>query len=117
MGSGVPPFLNMAKYSMPAESEDGMEGLYTQEAPEENKGSIDEQEADEMETSAVVPLKLLQGGGSEPVKEGDEIVVKVKAVEGDQATIIYAPKKPEDKGEAEMSPDKELETMNESPNY
>lgn len=103
----------MPKYTAPAESEDGLEGLYTQEAPEENKGSIDEQEAAEMETSAVVPVKLLQGEGSEPVKEGDEIVVKVKAVNGDQATIIYAPKEPEKEGAEPMSPDKELETMNE----
>jgi len=106
----------MPQYRTPAESEDGLESLYSQDEPAKPEGSIDEEEAQEMETSAVVPLKLLQGGNPEPVKEGDEIVVKVKAVHGEEATIIYAPKEPEGKGAKEMSPDQELETMNES-NY
>lgn len=104
---------------MPTETDDGLDSLYSQQEPEENEGreSVDQEEAEQMETSAVVPVKLLQGEGGEPVKEGDEIVVKVKALHGDEATIIYAPKegKPTETGEEE-SGEKDLESLN-SGNY
>ena len=41
--------------------------------------------------TALVSTKILSPEG-EPVKEGDEIMVKVVSVHGDQAIIKYAPK-------------------------
>jgi hypothetical protein len=103
---------------MPTDAEDGLDSLYSQEEPMEGKESIDQEQAEEMETSAVVPVKLLQGSNSEPVKEGDEIMVKVKAVHGEEATVIYAPAKPGEKEgggeEPAMHGPEDLDKMNNS---
>lgn len=103
---------------MPAETDDGLDSLYSQNEPEDNEGreSIDQEEAEQMETSAVVPVKLLQGEGGEPVKVGDEIVVKVQALNGDQATIIYAPKEGSETEKPGAEPEEELASLN-SGNY
>lgn len=78
---------------------------------DESKGgkteSVDEQES--MEPSSLVDLKVLTGKHGPP-KEGDEIVVKVVKIHGDQAEISYAPEKPE--GESEPGEDKEMEELN-----
>lgn len=115
VGSG-PPLVTLAMKSMPTDADDGLDSLYSQEEPMEGKESIDQEQAEEMETSAVVPVKLLQGGRSEPLKEGDEVMVKVKAVHGEEATIIYAP--PEKEGADEAKPeapmDEQLASMNNS---
>jgi hypothetical protein len=98
-------------------ADDGLEGLYSQEAPEEGKGkSVDEEEAEDMETSALVPLKLVTPQDGKGLKVGDEVVVRIKAIHGDQAEIVYATGEghEEDHGEHEdMGSDRELETMNE----
>lgn len=92
-----------------------MDSLYSgseggKKAPE----SIDEENAEAMQTSATVPVKLLQGKGGEPVKVGDEIVVKVQSLDGDMATIVYAPKEgTEETTPGEKSPSDELDEMNE----
>src|SRR5271169_3571705 len=100
--------------TMPAQSDDGMESLYEDQSKGPSE-SVDQQEQEEMANQAVVPINVLQGKDGEPVKVGDEIVVKVTAMHGDsEATIIYAPKKKEEPGETppnEMSPDDELESM------
>ena len=100
---------------MPAETDDGLDNLYAQQEPEDNEGreSIDQEEAEEMQTTAVVPVKLLQGEGGEPLKVGDEVVVKVQELHGDEATIIYAPKE-ETPAEpmAEGTGEKDLESLN-----
>jgi len=108
--------------TMPMEAGPGdeMEDLYA--AGEPTKGepeSIDEEEAQDMAQTAVVPVKVLQSAKAEPVKEGDEIVVKVLKVDGDQAQIKYAPEKPgaDEGGEpaggagGEKTPDEEIEAL------
>lgn len=54
------------------------------------KQSVDEQNA--MSSTALVPNKILSPEG-EPLKEGDEIVVRVVKNHGEESEIEYAPKK------------------------
>lgn len=73
---------------------DGMDdSLYGDDMPKggSKPDSVDEQES--MDPSALVDLKVLTGKHGPP-KEGDEIVVKVVKIHGDQAEIAYAPEKP-----------------------
>ncbi len=78
-----------------------------QKAPEGKPDSVDEQES--MNPTALVDLKVLTGKHGSP-KEGDEIVVKVVKVHGDQAEVEYAPEK--DDESAESAPDNEMEELN-----
>ena len=93
----------MPKYTP---SDDDMDESYGPTAPmkpAEDKGptpekpSVDEENADEQ--TALVSNKILSPEG-EPLKEGDEIVVKVVKNYGDESEIMYAPKK-EGKGDEE----------------
>lgn len=80
--------------------EDGeMDSLYASGEPESKEApkSIDQEEQEG--TTAVVPMKLLQGKHSEPIKEGDEIVVKAVKVYGDEVEIAYSETKPGEIGE------------------
>ena len=52
-------------------------------------------------TTAIVPMKLLQGKHPEPIKEGEEIVVKAVKVYGDEVEIAYSETKPGEIGEGE----------------
>jgi hypothetical protein len=103
----------------PAETDDGMDELYAgSKSPPE---SVDQEEAEQMETTATVPMKLLMGKHTEALKVGDEVVVKVTGIHGDEAMIAYSETKPGEigKGEenGEMSPDDELDQMNEKGGY
>lgn len=105
--------------------DDGMEDLY--EAPQTEEGakgkpeSIDQEEQEQMANKAVVPQAVLKKGPGDTLKVGDERVVKVIALNGDdEATVIYAPEKPEEEegkspeGEGmgeEMSPDEEIDSL------
>lgn len=105
--------------------DDGMEDLY--EAPEtEEKSkpeSVDQEEQEAMAHKAVVPQAVLKSGPEDTLKVGDERVVKVVALNGDEeATVIYAPakkgeeeegKSPEQEGMGgeEMSADEEIDSM------
>lgn len=78
--------------------------------------SVDEQEAQEMSQKAVIPLKVLMGNSTEPLKEGDEVVVKVTGIHGQEVEIEYSKTKPGEIGEEpeateEMSPEAELDEM------
>ncbi len=68
---------------------------------EEGSETIDEEEREQMNQTATVPLKVLQGKHPDAPKVGDEIVVKVKEINGDQAIIEYSETPPEDIGEDE----------------
>lgn len=63
-----------------------MDSLYggDSETPK-NRETVDEESAEESQSKAVVPLKVLQGKHPDAPKEGDEIVVKVLRVYGDEA--------------------------------
>lgn len=97
---------------------DGMDSSLYGEQPmqeggkaEEGKESIDEEAQEQAGT--IVPLSVLTGKEGPP-KVGDEIVVKVVALHGDEAEIVYAPEKPG--GETETKPgmgaNEELESLN-----
>lgn len=57
---------------------------------EEGKESVDQEEQEQMEQTAMVPLKVLQGKSTEPIKEGDEVVLKVLKVHDTQAEVAYS---------------------------
>ena len=73
-----------------------------EEAPTEQKESVDEENAEAQ--TAVVSNKILSPEG-EPLKEGDEIVVKIVKNYGDESEIMYAPKKEGGGAETESTSD------------
>lgn len=77
---------------------DGMDdSLYGEDTPKPDSQTKSVDEEEQMDPEALVNLKVLTGKHGPP-KEGDEIVVKVVSIHGDQAVIQYAPEKPsEDK--------------------
>ena len=106
--------------------DDGMDDLYQGGTePGEGEGeSIDEENRESMAKSAVVPLAVLTGKKGGPPEVGDEVVVKVKAINGEDATVEYSETPPGEIGEGEgydehskESADKELDEMSESGGY
>lgn len=95
--------------------DEGMDSLYSEDsAPDkgkENPESIDQEEQEG--TTAVVPMKLLQGKHPEPIKEGEEIVVKAVKVYGDEVEIAYSETKPGEIGEGggEKDANAEIDAM------
>ena len=72
-----------------------MDGLYGEGSKkEEAKESVDQENEEQMGHSAIVPMKVLQGKSTEPIKEGDEVVLKVVATYGDEAEVEYSSTKP-----------------------
>lgn len=110
---------------MAGDDEDGMSELY--ETPKNQQNTIDDEERQEMNMSAAVPLKVLQGKHPDAPKVGDEIVVKVKSVDGDMATIQYSETPASEIGEGEgygegeggdyQSADDELEELGKKGGY
>lgn len=100
---------------------DEMDGLYGEG---DDKGappaSIDQEEQNEMQETAIVPTKLLQPEDGKPLKVGDEIVVRVKALHGDEAEVEYASSEAKPRGsEHETEPngesaDDELDRLGEA---
>ena len=62
----------------------------SQDAPKGDEQSVDQENA--MGDTAVISNKILSPDG-DPIKEGDEIVVKIVKNYGDESEIMYAPKK------------------------
>ena len=99
---------------------DEMDTLYAGgKEPGDGEGkSIDEENREHMANTAEVPVAVLQGPKGEAVKVGDEVVVKVKAVNGETASVEYSSTKPSEipAGEdySKEGADKELDEMNES---
>lgn len=80
--------------SMMSDTEE-MDGLYGEGSEkEEAKESVDQENEEQMGHTAIVPMKVLQGKTSEPIKEGDEVVLKVVATYGDEAEVEYSTTKP-----------------------
>lgn len=93
-------------------SMDGMDSdLYGDDKPDskESPKSVDEQES--MDPEALVSMKVLTGKHGPP-EVGDEIVVKVKEIHGDQAVISYAPEKPGEGEEESEGESDDMETLN-----
>lgn len=89
--------------------DDSLYGEDTPQKPDSETKSVDEEE--QMDPEALVNLKVLTGKHGPP-KEGDEIVVKVVSIHGDQAVIQYAPEKPEG-SESEEAGEREKDEMQE----
>lgn len=68
-------------------------------------------EEESMEPTSLVDMKVLTGKHGPP-KEGDEIVVKVVKIHGDQAEIQYAPEKPDDDKEESHDDEHDMEELN-----
>lgn len=104
------------KPMMPDDGE--MDSLYSDDTPEAKaKGeaqSVDEEAAEEQ--TALVPTKLLQPKDGKPLKVGDEIVVKISAIHGDEAEIAYATGGKGGTGDEGPSADDELESLSSAGN-
>ena len=72
---------------------------------EEGESTTTDEETAESENTAILPNKVLMAPGGEMPKEGDEIVLQVVKVYGDEAEVRYAPKKPTGPDEGPMSSD------------
>lgn len=88
-----------------------MDSMYGDGKPDANKAkTIDEQE--QMTAAALVPLKVLTGKNGPP-KEGDEVVLRVKKIHGDEAEVEYAPEPEKEETEEQPDANAELDEMNE----
>jgi len=68
-----------------------MDSLYSDEGEKGGaKKSVDQEEQEDMQSTGILPLKVLQAGPDDEVKVGDERVVKVVAVHDTQAEVEYS---------------------------
>jgi hypothetical protein len=58
--------------------------------PKGQKPESVDQENEENAETALVPMKILQGKSSEPVKEGDTCTLKVVAVHGEECEVAFS---------------------------
>jgi hypothetical protein len=103
---------------MPEAADTEMDDLYSGSHGEKQKPkTVDEEEKEDMADTAIVPVKILTGGSDEPLAVGDECVLKVKEINGDQAVVMYSKTPPSEIGKEgpptgdEMSADDELDNM------
>jgi len=82
----------------------------TPQKPDSKSQSVDEQE--QMNPTTLVDLKVLTGKDGISPKVGEERVVKVTAIHGDQAEIEYAPEKPDESEGSETESDPEMTKLN-----
>ena len=84
-------------------SEDSLYGSGSSAAePETPKQSVDQEEQEDAEQTAVISNKILSPEG-EPLKEGDEVVLQVVKNYGDESEVKYAPHKAESETQPEES--------------
>lgn len=92
---------------MPAPAADDMDSLYSGgDMPEKGESgeqpeTVDQENEEQMSKTAVVPMSVLMGKHTEPLKEGDEVVLKIKAVHGDEAEVEYSETPPGEIGKGE----------------
>ena len=84
---------------------------------QDGKKSVDQEEQDDMATTAIVPTKMLQGKDDEPPKEGTECTVKVVKNYGDECEIAWVPKKGGATEESGETPDAEIDNMDNPGTY
>ena len=80
---------------------DGMDELYETPQKGDSPKTVDDEEREDMDVTASIPLKVIQGKHPDPPEVGDEVVLKVKSVSGDMATVVYSETPPEEIGEGE----------------
>lgn len=88
----------------------GAEGSEKEEASE----TTDQEKEEETANTAVVPVKVLMGSTTEPLKEGEEVVVKVVKVYGDEAEIAYSTTKPGEIPEYGKTDNDEIDQMSDA---
>ena len=81
-----------SKYDSPDDAMDSGYGASEPKESPEPKQSVDKENEEAGEETALVSNKILSPEGQE-LKEGDEIMVKVVKNYGDECEISYAPKK------------------------
>lgn len=91
-------------------SDDDMMDSYSNKSSEEPTPSVDQENAEAGEETAVVSNKLLSPAGS-PLKEGDEIVVRVVKNYGDESEIALVSKGEDDETETESTPEEDFAAM------
>ena len=90
----------------PDPGDEEMDSLYAEGGKKEEAGeSIDQEEREQMQASSTLPIRVLQKDSSDEVKVGDERVVRVTAVHGEEATVVYATDEKGDKDEGEKGGD------------
>lgn len=91
---------------------DDMASLYSEEEQDEapmDEGSKESEKSEVQPHSELVSKKLM---GGQEVKPGDEIVVQVVAVHGDEVEVKYAPHKEGGQEESgEMDEDEQLAAL------
>ena len=90
--------------------DDSLYDSETPQKPDAKAESVDEQE--QMNPTTLVDLKVLTGKDGISPKVGEERVVKVTAIHGDQAEIEYAPEKPDESEGSETESDPEMDKLN-----
>lgn len=105
----------MPEKMMMGDDEAAMDTLYggspAGEGAPETGETVDQEEQEETNT-AIVPLKVLTGPSTEPLKKGDEVVLKVVEVYGDEAEVAYSTTKPTEIGAGEeKTPEAEIDEM------
>lgn len=114
------------KATMSQTADDGMDALYGQaEGDKSPTKTVDQEIEKENAAQATVPLKVLMGKHTEPLKVGDEVVLKVDKIDGEQAIVSYSETKPSEIGKegddkpptGEMSADEELDSMDKAGGY
>lgn len=81
-----------------------MDDLYDEGGEDESREPVDQEIQEDASNIALVPLNVLQGPKGHEVKEGDEIVVQVVAIHGDEAEVKYAPERGGGGSETETEP-------------
>ena len=115
--SRTEPIKFMAANEMPGDMMDSGYGSSdaAEVTPPDEKPSVDQENEDAGEKTALVSNKILSPEG-EPLKEGDEIVVRVVKNYGDESEVEYAPKKGSegeggDEGTEESTPAEDFAEM------
>lgn len=83
-----------------------MDSLYTggdmeEKGPGEQTETVDQENEEQMSKKAVVPMSVLMGKSTEPLKVGDEVVLKVTGIHGDEAEVEYSETPPGEIGKGE----------------
>lgn len=93
-------------------------GTPDQPAKEDKEPETTDEEIEQNQHSALVPNSVLTGPDGKAPKAGDEIVLKVVKVYGDEAEVAYAPAKKPGASEGPMSSaDEEIEAMDQKGTY
>ena len=86
---------------------------------EDREPETTDEEINESQQSAIIDNKVLTGPDGKPPKAGDEIIVKVVKVYGNESEIVYGPPKKEPGAETDSmaSAGPEIDALDEKDTY